>query len=241
MDDRPYYYRLRGRTLGPVGLRQIRQLAQRAQIGRTTDVSRDGMQWAKAGDYPEIFEVADVAPPVISGPVSGGDPSYGLGPTIVPAASSGPKWYYAVAGVQKGPVDLATLQNMVATGQLAGTDHVFPEGGSDWLPVNSVPQLAGGSGGGGMSVGGAPIINVNVPRQTSPQSEGSNGMAIAGFVLSLVGCPPLGLIFSLIALNSRNKANRGLAIAGAIISGVFILCGCGYAVILMIVAAGANA
>ena len=61
MDDRPYYYRLRGRTMGPVGLRQVRQLAARAQIGRTTDVSRDGLQWAKAGDFPEIFEAESAA------------------------------------------------------------------------------------------------------------------------------------------------------------------------------------
>lgn len=230
MDDRPFYYRVRGRTLGPVPLRQIRQLAQRAQIGRTTDISRDGVQWGKAGDWPEIFE----AP---AGPDPRGMEDFGLSiaEPAAPTVASG-NWYYTVGGAQQGPVDLATLQRMVAAGQVRPSDHVFAEGGSDWVLVSSVPQLATMTPPSG---GGPPVINVNVP-QSMPSGEGTNGLAIAGFILSLVGCAPLGLILSLVALNSKNKANRGLAIAGAIIGGLFTLCGCGY-VVLMFVAAAANA
>lgn len=234
MDDRPFYYRVRGRTLGPVPLRQIRQLAQRAQIGRTTDISRDGVQWGKAGDWPEIFEVPAGADPG-SGGGFGGDQGLSIAEPAVPALASG-NWYYAVGGVQQGPVDLATLQRMVASGHVGPADHVFAEGGTDWMLVSSVPQLAT------MAVpsgGNAPVINVTVP-QAASQGEGTNGLAIAGFILSLVGCAPLGLILSLVALNGKNKANRGLAIAGAIIGGFFTLCGCGY-VILMVIAAAANA
>jgi hypothetical protein len=233
MVDRPYYYRVRGRTLGPVGLRQIRQLAQRAQIGRTTDVSRDGTQWGKAGDFSEIFEVGKGFEPPPSPTTDAFDtqPVIDLEPEVLQPASS--KWYYTVNGVQQGPVGLTTLQQMVAAGQLSANDYVFPEGGNDWLTVGSVPQLAGASFGGGQ-----PVINVNVPRQ-AVQSESSNGLAIAGFVLSLVGFGPLGLILSLIALNSKNQANRGLAIAGAIIGGLMTLCVCGYVVFLIGVAANA--
>lgn len=233
MDDRPYYYRLRGRSLGPVTLRQLRQLAQRAQIGRTTDVSRDGQQWGKAADFPEIFEIeGGMSAPVETAAAGGGRP--GGGPTM-PATSS--NWYYAVNGVQQGPVDMAALQAMVAAGQLTTNDHVFPEGGSDWLPVRSVPQLAGAVG---SAPAMAPVINVNVPRQTVVQSEGSNGLAIAGFVLSLLGCAPLAIILCLVAMSGKNKANRGLAIAGAIISGIQILCGCAYFIFVVMLAA-ANA
>ena len=47
-------------------------------------------------------------------------------------------------------------------------------------------------------------------------------MAIAGFVLSLLGCTsPLGIIFSAIGLNQINKdpsqGGKGLALAGLII------------------------
>jgi len=40
----------------------------------------------------------------------------------------------------------------VASGQLSRSDHVFQDGGTEWLIVGNVPQLAGG--------GGAPVIAV---------------------------------------------------------------------------------
>ena len=231
MDDRPYYYRLRGRTMGPIGLRQIRQLAQRAQIGRMTDVSRDGLQWAKAGDFPEVFQAGGAEPPVADA-ISGGGRIESGGADFLQPPAQAPRWYYTQQGAQQGPVDWGTLQQLVANGQVAASEHAIPEGGTEWQPVSSLPQLA--------SAAGTPVINVNVPQVRSEQAEGSNGMAIAGFVLSLIGCAPLGLILSLVALNSKNKANRGLAIAGAVIGGLLTLCGCGYLVIAFI-AVAANA
>lgn len=86
-----------------------------------------------------------------------------------------------------------------------------------------------------------PVINIS---QAAPVEQQTNGMAIAGFVLSLLGCTCitalLGFIFSLVALNGRNRANRGLAIAGAIIGGLWILAWIGYFVLVVVLAA-ANA
>ena len=52
----------------------------------------------------------------------------------------------------------------------------------------------------------------------------TNGMAVAGFVLSLL-CWPLGIIFSAIGMNQTkadpSQGGRGLAIAGLVISIVF--------------------
>lgn len=192
-DTRPYYYRLRGRTLGPFDLRQIRQKAKQAQIGPGTPVSRDGIDWQTMADFPEI----SVADP-------------GIGPIVEPNGEE--NWYYAVGGNQQGPVPLTTLQQYVAGGMLKADDVVIKEGGTAWLPIKSVPELYAyvkpETGGGGDGPGAAP------PAET-------NGLAIAGFVVSLVGCGPLGLILSLVALNSQNKGNRGLAIAGAVIGGIF--------------------
>ena len=59
------------------------------------------------------------------------------------------------------------------------------------------------------------------------QPSPTNGMAIAGFVLSLIGCTCiLGLIFSIIGLTQAPKYNnngKGLAIAGICISAVAIV------------------
>ena len=60
------------------------------------------------------------------------------------------------------------------------------------------------------------------------QPAPTNGMAIAGFVLSLLGCTcVLGLIFSIIGLVQAPKYNnngKGFAIAGICISAVVIFC-----------------
>jgi hypothetical protein len=52
----------------------------------------------------------------------------------------------------------------------------------------------------------------------------TNGMAITGFVCSLL-CWPLGLVFSIIGMSQTGKdpsqGGRGLAIAGLVISIVF--------------------
>ena len=64
-----------------------------------------------------------------------------------------------------------------------------------------------------------------------PSGQSYNGLAVTGFVLSMAGIvvlfmAPVGLILSLVALNgmknSGNYEGRGLAKAGAIISGIFI-------------------
>lgn len=211
-DTRPYYYRLRGRTLGPFDLRQIRQKAKQAQIGPGTPVSRDGIDWQTMADFPEISE-AD-------------DPGVGGKGPVVPEE----KWYYAVGGNQQGPVPLASLQQYVSGGMLKGDDVVIKEGGTEWLPVKSVPELYG------------LVRTDSAPNGQPPPSE-TNGLAIAGFVCSLVGtvilifgcvtpfCVPvgvvplIGLVLSLLALKKPTQANRGLAIAGAII-GVLGTTGC---------------
>jgi hypothetical protein len=58
-----------------------------------------------------------------------------------------------------------------------------------------------------------------------PSGQSYNGLAIAGFVCTFL-MAPLGLILSLVALNgmknSGNFEGRGLAKAGAIVSGIFI-------------------
>ena len=59
------------------------------------------------------------------------------------------------------------------------------------------------------------------------QPPKTNGMAIAGFVLSLLGCTLLGIIFSAVALNQigkqPNQGGKGLAIAGLVIGIVFMI------------------
>ena len=90
----------------------------------------------------------------------------------------------------------------------------------DWSKVQSAAPII--NNGGGTEWGNGPI-NVG---PMEPEETGSNGMAIAGFVLSFF-IPLLGLIFSIIGLNRANQridqSGRGLSIAGIILSSLFML------------------
>lgn len=194
-DMRPYFYRLRGNALGPFDLTTMQQKAQRGMVSRVTEVSRDGSDWRKATDFPELFQKPTPPSPVFV-------ESPGSSVASVTPATDG--WYIALQGIQQpDPVSLSTVQQYVATGVIKKDDVVCRPGERNWTIVRSVPEL------------------MMFIRPEEPRDESSNGLAIAGFVLALIGCTaPLGFIFSLIALNSKNHANRGLAIAGAIIGGL---------------------
>src|SRR5215207_5417849 len=65
-------------------------------------------------------------------------------------------WYYAQNNQQLGPVTLAALRNMVASGQVGAADLVWTQGMAQWQPARSVPEvgsvLLAGGGGVGSSV-----------------------------------------------------------------------------------------
>jgi hypothetical protein len=66
------------------------------------------------------------------------------------------------------------------------------------------------------------------PPYPYPPRRTTSGWAIAAFVLGLVSCAPLSVIFGIIALiNTKGgrQSGRGLAIAGIVISGLWVLVG----------------
>lgn len=216
MDDRPFYYRVRGRLFGPFDLRQMRQFAQRVQIIGGTDVSRDSIQWAKASDFPEIFVGSATPPPPtsltdrsVTGKGAGGE-------TLGNPVPSGPnaRWFYTVNGAQQGPVDLAALQQLVATGAVSAREYVFREGDAEWvsatrLPTSSGMQFVDGASGGG----GRPGRRDGAPK-------GGAGTAIASMVLGLLGLvacllPIVGLPTTITGLTLGIMSRRhGMGVAG---------------------------
>jgi uncharacterized RDD family membrane protein YckC len=51
-------------------------------------------------------------------------------------------WYYSDAGKQAGPVDQATLEGMIRSGQLAAGTPVWRAGMAGWQAWESLPELA---------------------------------------------------------------------------------------------------
>src|SRR4051794_20800177 len=60
---------------------------------------------------------------------------------------AGENWYYTSGGQQVGPVGINDIQAQIAAGQLTAQDHVWRDGMANWLPIASVPELAGYAGG----------------------------------------------------------------------------------------------
>ncbi len=63
------------------------------------------------------------------------------------------------------------------------------------------------------------------PPYPYPPRRATSGWAIAAFVLGLLSCVPLGVIFGIIALvktKGGRQSGRGLAIAGMVISGLWV-------------------
>jgi len=197
-DRRPFFYQIRGNKLGPFELSEMQRRVQRGMVGSRSEVSRDGVHWRTASEFPEIFQ----KPSVSRSPVVDSAPS---GPAIAGVEPRQDQWFIVLHGEQQqDPIPLATLQQYVASGLIKKDDVVCKQGWEKWAIVRSIPELA-----------------MFVAKDDEPKVEASNGLAIAGFVLSLLGCTaPLGFILSLVALNGKNQANRGLAIAGAIIGGI---------------------
>ena len=117
-----------------------------------------------------------------------------------------------------GPIPVETLRHWIAEGRVNITTLVQPEGAEDWRPLSSLPQFA------------APPA-VSMPPLPAPAARQSNELAILGLVSAMLGClccccgtpfALLGLILSLIALMDAQGRDRGVAIAGLVLS-IFVL------------------
>ena len=105
-------------------------------------------------------------------------------------------WYYAANQQQAGPVEFATLQQMLQSGSLSGTDMVFGPGMSAWTPAGQVPALSGGGGGGPSMLGyrGAEMGNsglsqhaMEMLRQTKPWTRFVSIMMFIGAGFMILG------------------------------------------------------
>ncbi|HET6246058.1 MAG TPA: GYF domain-containing protein [Tepidisphaeraceae bacterium] len=163
------------------------------------------------------------------------------------------EWFYTQMGQQAGPVDKATLQHMLATGQISANENVWKEGMASWMPASSVPELFAAPPAAAPAYGNpaypAPgqATPVGYPSQgqafqtgypqapglpygTPPQSH--KGMAIGAMVCSICGlfcCGILaivGPILGMVALSGMKKTgnNEGRGMAIAgIIIGIVVV------------------
>jgi GYF domain 2/Domain of unknown function (DUF4190) len=134
--------------------------------------------------------------------------------------------YRIIGADQKeyGPVSADDLRKWIAEGRANAQTRAWLPGMNEWRPLGSIPEFAA------LFPAGAYAAR----KQSEPPSK-TNGMAVAGFLFSLLGIPccmtilfpMLGLIFSIVALGRTDRdgsqSGRSLAIAGLIISLVTLL------------------
>jgi len=128
------------------------------------------------------------------------------------------EWFYAQDGQRQGPVTQEQLIGLIRAGSIRPQDLVWTEGMPQWEPVAQIAPLA-------REIAPAPCPQQMPPPQPVGYYQPVGPSYIAGFVCSLT-VPIVGIILSLIALSgikkSGNNEGRGLALAGAIISRIWV-------------------
>jgi competence protein ComGC len=128
-------------------------------------------------------------------------------------------------GKEYGPVSTEQLRQWLREGRVNSETKIQQEGATDWLPLSLVPEFA---------------VEVSPPGVTPAQGSApggpakASGLAITSLVLGILGLfscgltALFGLVFGIIALvkikNSQGRlSGNGLAIAGIVVSGLFLL------------------
>jgi len=133
-----------------------------------------------------------------------------------------------------GPVSFDQVRQWIATGRAIASTKAQLDGG-EWKTLGEFPEYAGA-----LSAGTRPMSPPASPPPLSPADVKTSGMAIASLVLGILGIiscgitPLIGLILGILAVrNVRNSkgalVGEGIAIAGTIISALFLVFGFGMA------------
>jgi len=133
--------------------------------------------------------------------------------------------YIIIGGDQKeyGPIPEAQLLQWIADGRANAQSRAKAEGMAEWKPLADFPEFADA-----LKISSPPPLPANTPTVTPKTS----GMAITSLVLGILGLfcgitALVGLILGIVAMvkvkNSGGKLRgHGIALAGTIVSGVFL-------------------
>lgn len=124
-----------------------------------------------------------------------------------------------------GPVSMEDLRKWIVENRAGPDSRVRAEGTTDWVPLSTVPEL-----GSALKKTGPPPL----PIGPLPATGKTSALAVTSLVLGILGLftcgvtALVGLILGIIALvkvsNSAGALRgRGIALAGIIVSGVFLL------------------
>ncbi len=99
-------------------------------------------------------------------------------------------WFYAKEGKQMGPVDEATLRQLVSEGEIPSSSLVWRQGMAQWTPFSQITDLSTGAPN---TLGAVEAANQAAPVSSTVQVPGvgvspaapNNNMALWGFILGI--------------------------------------------------------
>jgi hypothetical protein len=141
-DGERYFIRLRGRVQGPFDKNRMQQMVRRGQLSRLHEVSVDGgVQWMPASTVENLFLEHDRVGRVHKIAVDQQDAASQVHEVETPRIAQTGQWYCLRNNVQHGPLDMATLRNMLERGELQAADMVWRTGMPDWQRASDVAEL----------------------------------------------------------------------------------------------------
>jgi prepilin-type processing-associated H-X9-DG protein len=143
---------------------------------------------------------------------------------------------YKILGVDQkeyGPVNDAQVREWIAQGRANAQTKVLPDGATDWKPLAEFPDFAEALKAAAPPPTPRPMPSIAVP-VAAAVSPKTSGLAIASLVLGVLGlftCGAtalVGLVLGIVAIVQIEKSKgqvggKGLALAGTITSGAFLL------------------
>lgn len=140
-DFQAMYIRLRGRTLGPFDLTQLRALHQRGQFSRAHEVSVDRQSWQSAATLERIFQPTKRKTANEIGLTENKPAVNAVAPGVDSPKSVKPIWHYNIGDESHGPVTLVELRGLASNGQLDANDLVWKSGMTEWVPAGDIEEL----------------------------------------------------------------------------------------------------
>ena len=217
-----WYMRARGRILGPFTRSQLESMCDRGQLSQFHELSQDRRSWIGATEMPELFSKPRVDRVFwrSAGADQGGytfveQPGAG---SATPGLKPSPSWFF-VDGTHHGPLHLADLQRMAASGEVGPDTLVWRGGMANWVPASQVPELRFP----------APADSPGKPMPYPPQGTlsqphanqrpRSSGLAIASFVLGLLALFGFGSMVAIVFGGVASNWYRGHRCSPALYSG----------------------
>ncbi len=209
-----YYFRFRGRVLGPMTAEKIGELVQRGQVTRMHEISTDGVQWQKAEEFVEFYpkkskaaieaKTSDTAITLVAAPVQ---------PT--------PEWYAHIGSEHEGPVNEDTIRAWIAAGRVSAETLIWKNGLQEWTAAKTLqPQWFPGK---------------KNKQQSSPDDRGADqGFDVTGivrelqkrrswiYVLSITGIVLSGLIVFFMVFVLVSQFAAPAETGGAALTAIFL-------------------